>query len=67
MKNNNKKEISLYKTLSFQYKPIEKKMFADVRKVMKKEDADQYIKRYKKFSDVKKIMMLDRVAGVLGL
>ena len=67
MKNNNRKEISLYKMLSFQYKPIEKKMFADVRKVMKKEDADQYIKRYKKFSDVKKIMMLDRVAGVLGL
>ena len=67
MKNNNKKEISLYKMLSFQYKPIEKKMFADVRKVMEKEEADQYIKRYKKFSDVKKIMMLDRVAGVLGL
>ena len=67
MKNNNKKEISLYKMLSFQYKPIEKKMFADVKKVMKKEEANDWIKRYKSFTDIKKIMMLDRVAGVLGL
>ena len=62
-----RKEISLYKMLSFQYKPIEKKMFADVKKVMKKEEANNWIKRYKSFTDIKKIMMLDRVAGVLGL
>ena len=67
MKNNNKKEISLYKMLSFQYKPIEKKMFADVKKVMKKEEANNWIKRYKSFTDIKKIMMLDKVAEALGL
>ena len=61
------KEISLYKMLSFQYKPIEKKMFADVKKVMKKEEANNWIKRYKSFTDIKKIMMLDRVAEALGL
>jgi len=62
-----RKEISLYKMLSFQYKPIEKKMFADVKKVMKKEEANNWIKRYKSFTDIKKIMMLDRVAEALGL
>ena len=62
-----KKEISLYKMLSFQYKPIEKKMFADVKKVMKKEEANNWIKRYKSFTDIKKIMMLDKVAEALGL
>ena len=62
-----RKEISLYKMLSFQYKPIEKKMFADVKKVMKKEEANNWIKRYKSFTDIKKIMMLDKVAEALGL
>jgi hypothetical protein len=53
----------VFDMLGFQYKPLERKVLADL-KAIKREDL---IKKYKSFSYAKKIAMLDRMASQMGL
>lgn len=54
---------SMYEMMSAMYKPVEKKMLDDAKKVK-----PDFINSYKKFSYMKKICVLDAYASkVLGL
>jgi hypothetical protein len=54
---------TVFKMLSFQYKPLEKRVLKDLWLIGR----DDLVKTYKKFTSSQKIAYLDRVARRLAL
>jgi hypothetical protein len=60
---NNTPADKLFEILSFQYKPLEKKMLAD----LKEDGRDDILSMYKHCSTAKKIAVLDIYASAFNL